>query len=102
MASYTEIASIFGHDELRNRIQVACLVAAETVVKEDSGTPNHANRLLWAKGVFMNSRPTAEHIMPYLLAANRSATVQGIIGATDAVIQTAVDGVVDVFATGGN
>jgi hypothetical protein len=100
MATYAEIASIFGHDSLRNRVQVACVVAGDKIVKEDAQTVNHANRLTWAKRAFSSSRSVAENILPYLLAAYREAPLQNIIDASDEDIQAAVDAVVNIFATG--
>jgi hypothetical protein len=35
-----------------------------------------------------------------LLAANKAASVQDIMGATDATLQTLVDATVNLFATG--
>lgn len=37
---------------LRDRVTMACVIAAEGVRAESSGTANHANRLKWAATVF--------------------------------------------------
>jgi hypothetical protein len=100
MATYTELASIFGDDALRNKVEVACTVAAVKIRSEDSATANHANRLLWAKRTFTQPRPVAEQMLRVLIADNRQLTPAQIKGASDEAIQTAVDAAVNVFATG--
>jgi uncharacterized membrane protein len=100
MATYIELRQLFGNGDLLNRIEVACIVAAETIQTEDAATVNHANRVLWAASVFSQSRPWAEKMLMALLAANRAATVQDITGATDETLQTLVNNTVNLFATG--
>lgn len=58
MATYAELLQAAEHSGLRNKIRVACFVAAEIVRTELNTTANHANRLVWAKRVFEN--PVAE------------------------------------------
>jgi len=100
MASYTELRGLFSTDDLRNKIEVACIVAAEAIRTEDVNTDNHANRVVWAKTTFSNPRTIAEKMLMALLAANKDADVATITGASDAAIQTKVDAAVDVFADG--
>lgn len=100
MATYNELRALFANDDLRNRIEVAVIIAAESVRTEDAGTTNHANRLTWAKAAFSSPRGVAEQMLMALLAANNEATVAQITEATDAQIQTKVDAAVDVFADG--
>jgi len=100
MATYLELYSVQTNDILRNKIRVAVIIAAETVRTEDSGTANHANRALWAAGVFENPSPEADRMRWAVLAANKDNETAEILGATDAQIQTAVDAAVDLFATG--
>lgn len=100
MATYTELRQLYAHGDLLNRIEVACIVAAEKIRTEDSGTVNHANRLLWAKATFGNSRHAAGLMLMALLAANRALTSAQITGVTDEGLQTAVDGAVNIFADG--
>lgn len=100
MATYAELRSLFKHNELRNKVDVACIVAAETVRSEDSGVPNNANRLIWAKRVFSNPRGVSEEMLMALLAANKDVDTAAIITASDASIQAKVDAAVDVFADG--
>ena len=100
MATYQELLTASEDSDLRNKLRVAVVVAAETVRTELTSVPNHANRLIWAKKVFTN--PDAE-VLPMLwatLAANRANSLAQILGASDAVVQTAVDAAVDVLAQG--
>jgi len=100
MATYSELRQLFGNGDLANKIEVAVIVAAEVIRSEDAGTANHANRLLWAKKAFANTYGIREEILKAVLAANKAATVATITGATDAVLQTAVDSVINLFADG--
>ena len=100
MATYSELRQLFGHGDLRNKIEVACIIAAEAIRTEDVATTNHANRILWAKKAFSNPNGIRDEMLMALLAANQEATVAAITGATDAVIQAKVDAAVDVFADG--
>lgn len=100
MASYSELYGLNNDSALRNRVLTACVIAAEAVMLEDGGTPNHANRLLWSASVFANPSAEAERMFMAVLAANAEHTVEQIRGASDAAIQTNVDAHVDLFATG--
>lgn len=101
MATYEELYSLSTTDSaLRNRVTAACIMAAETVMLEDGGTLNHANRLLWAKRAFANPKGEANLMFMAILAANAAATVAVIQAATDAAIQTNVDDHIDLFADG--
>lgn len=100
MATYAELYDLRSNSALRNKIAVACVIAAEAIRTEDGGTANHANRLLWAKGAFANPDFEAGRIMTAVLAQNASATVAQITSATDATILTAVQNAINVFATG--
>lgn len=100
MATYTELYNLGSDSALRNRVTVACMVAANSVRVEDPGTTNHANRLLWAKQVFEHPEYEGARMLRSLLAQNAGATVAQIQAATDAAIQTAVNNTIDIFAVG--
>jgi len=100
MASYAELYSLRSDSALKNRVNVAVIVAAEAIRSEDGATPNHANRLVWAAAVFAAPSAEADRMFMAILAANKDATVAQIQSATDAAIQTKVDATVDLFATG--
>lgn len=98
MATYIELLQTAGNDGLRQRVRVACIIAAEDVRTEPVDTPNHAERLVWAKAVFQNPEAEGDRMLWAVLAQNAAATVQQITGATDEMVQTAVDAAVNVFA----
>lgn len=100
MAQYIELRQLFNDSDLKNRLDVACIVAAETIRGEDVGTTNHTNRMLWAKATFSNVRSMSEKMLMALLAANKDLTTVQIQGALDSALQTKVDAAVDVFADG--
>ena len=101
MATYEELYTLRNDSSLKNRITTACIIAAETVMLEDGGTANHANRLLWAKAVFANPKGEATRMFMAILAASEAADVAVIQTATDAAIQTNVNDHIDLFADGG-
>lgn len=100
MATYAELFSLRNNSDLRNKVTSAVIIAAETVMNELDTVPNHANRLIWAKGVFANPRTETDRMFMAVLAANKDASVAQIEGATDAAIQTNVDDHIDLFADG--
>ena len=100
MATYLELRQLYAHGELLNRIEVACIIAAEKIRIEDVATENHTNRLLWAKATFGDSRQAAELMLMALLATNRTLTIAQITGVSDEGLQTAVDNAVNIFADG--
>lgn len=100
MATYQELHELNSDTALKNRVVSAVIIAAETVMSEDGGTTNHANRLVWAKGVFANPTGEAKRMFMAVLAANKDSTVEQITSASDAAIQTNVDAHIDLFADG--
>jgi hypothetical protein len=101
MATYAEILLAAENEALRNKIRVACVVAAEVVRTEvPASNPNHANRMLWAKSVYADPEGTAKRMTWAVLGQNIAAPLATITGASDATVQTAVNAAVDVFATG--
>jgi hypothetical protein len=100
MATYAELFDLKSNTAFKNKIAVACIVAAEAIRNELTSVANHANRLVWAASVFKTPEVESERMLWAVLAANKSATTAQITGATDATIQTAVDNAVNVFAVG--
>lgn len=97
MATYTEIRDLMNDTVLRNKVEVACLIAADTI-RSETGVTNHTERLRWASQTWANPLAAAKQMLPAVLAANKDATVANIQGATDTTIQANVDAAVDVFA----
>lgn len=100
MATNKELYGLLNDSVLRNRVVIECIIAAETVMNEDSGTPNHANRLTWAATVFTNPVAEGRRMFMAVLAANHDASVEAIQGSSEAQLRANVVGHVDLFATG--
>lgn len=90
MATYTELRQQFSNDTLRNRVSVACVIAANAAL---SGTPTPAQQK-FAEAVFTNPDAIGEKVLMSVLAANSSATVAQINAVTDAQIQTSVNSII--------
>jgi pyruvate/2-oxoacid:ferredoxin oxidoreductase beta subunit len=101
MATYVELRALMDDNDLENRCQVACIVAAGTIQNEDPGTANHDNRLAWAEKAYGNPAALASKVLMAVLAANKDQSVANITGATDAQLQTKVDEAINVFAQNG-
>ncbi len=99
MATYDELLIVSENGTFKNRIKVACIVAAEMVRSELSSVTNHAARVVWAKAVFANPDAEANRMLWAVLAQNRTFTPAQITGATDTAIQNAVNAAIDVFAS---
>ena len=97
MATYAELYALRVDDDLRVKVAVATVVAAQTKL---AGTPSAAEAA-WARGVIASPGNIAEQVVNLVLAANKSATGATIQGASDATVQTHVDAVVDGLILGG-
>ena len=100
MATYMELRQLFADGDLKNKLEVAVIVAAEAIRTKDPETANHAYRLAWAKSAFQNPNGIRDQMLMALLAGNKDQTVATIQGATDATLQTLVNAAVNVFADG--
>lgn len=99
MATYTELYNELQEDaQLRDKVAIACCKKAQTIV--DLSTPT-ADQLNWANAVLQNPAGAAMKLLPYVLAANSSATVAQIQSASDATIQTNVNAAADKLISGG-
>lgn len=98
MATYSDLKLVSVDPTFLDRVQVACIVAAEQIRLENVATPNHDARVAWAKSVFVAPKNEAQRMAWAVLAQNRTATLAQITGATDAQLQTAVDAAVNLFA----
>ncbi len=85
---------------LQFKVKVACFVAAEMVANELVTTPNHANRLIWAKHVFEQPDFEAFRMLSVAVAKNIGLTPTQVHDASDSAIQNAVNEAIDLFAQG--
>lgn len=98
MATYSELFAIQNDATLRNKIQVAVTIKAQSLL--DLASPT-ANQVSWASNALKDPVTTMTRIMPYVLAANKSATQSQITSASDSAVQTNVDAVVDKLVAAG-
>lgn len=99
MATYPELFNLFNDSSLRNRVAVACIIAADGILNQADPAPaNQAARETWAVGAFSNPMGVAQEMLMALLAGNNALEVAQITGATDAQVQAKVDAAVDLFS----
>lgn len=90
MASYESLGSLFDDEGLKLKVQSAVIIAVKNLL---TGTPT-ANDRAFSDVVFDNPGAMAQKVLMFVLAANNSATVEDIQGASDPTIQTNVNTVI--------
>ena len=90
----------FRDTALRNRIQVVCVEQAKTIFLEDPGTPNHAQRLAWAKdaATFDGGAIAAKQMQSALVEIKMIDPKVTPAEITDADVRSGVATLVDKFA----
>lgn len=96
MASLRELRSL-STDTLRNKVESALIIEAHVLL---TGTPSAAE-ITWSARVLAGPKSEAEKALRFVLAANASATVAQIEGASDTTIQTNVAAVVPHLVAAG-
>lgn len=97
-ATYLELRNLGNDPDLRNRVQVAVIVAAQ-LIGENAATET-TERKAWAQRVIRNPTTWAERALWLALADNKDLTVADIQNATDAQLQAVIDAMVDLMALG--
>lgn len=97
MTTYAEIFSLSQNGPLRDRIGVACMVAADAIRTEAPATTNNAARLIWARKAMENPTNVADAMLRAALIQNIGLTQAQILSATDAALQTAVNAAVNMM-----
>ena len=97
MATYQELHELTHNAALLARVMTAVAVAAETIRSEDPATTNHVERVRWAQQALRNVDGTARGLMWIVMAQNRQFTVAQIEGASDAALQAAVNGAIQLL-----
>ena len=100
MATYEELYGAKNNSDLNNRVAVAISKSAYDISNEDPAMSNHTNRLMWAKEALGDPGSKRPEMVWALLAKHSDADLSVILGSSDEVVQTAVSGIVDLFATG--
>ena len=98
MATLLELLTAAQSDVLKQKVRAACIVAASTIMTENTATPNHAGRLAWARSVYENPEVIGKKMLWAVIAQNNAVALSAITGASDAAIQTAVNAAIDLFA----
>lgn len=98
MATYLELFQLRANSDLQDRAAVAVTKKAQTLL--DLPTPTAA-QVAWALAAIEAPKSKAAALLNYILAANSSATVGQITGATDANLQSQLSAAVDAIIAGG-
>ena len=93
MATYQELRTLFNNSDLLEKVEVATIIAANSML---SGTPTTAQKA-WAAQAFTSPKSEAKKAVMAVLAENSAASVAVITGASDAVVQSSVDNVAQVL-----
>jgi len=96
MATLQELFNMRNDTELRNKVAAAGWNAAKDIFVEDVGTTNHAERLVWAVKALRDlgdGETVGDIFKASIVLLQDSGTP------TDIQIQTAVEQVIDKFAT---
>ena len=105
MATYLELTSLFTEQaqpgqtqDLLDKVMAAVMIGVDSIRAETTATSNHDARVTWGKEAAADPRGKASEMLPLVLAANKTATVNNITGASDTAIQSNVDDVINFFA----
>jgi hypothetical protein len=99
MATNLDIKMAYdGHGCLLQRIAGSLLKKAGAIRSEAVGTPNHANRLIWAGQVEVDPTVKAKQMLGRIMG---NPTIASQVDASgDGLIDSVVDNMIDIFATG--
>ena len=92
MATYTDIRNLFSDSDVKNKVEVACVVKAYALINKTTPT---ADEITMAVSILESPTKTGAKIFLAVLAASKASNVSAIQSASDAQIQTTVDGVID-------
>jgi hypothetical protein len=99
MATYAELSKLQsepGWTDFLDKISLACTIKAQGLI--DLPTPTTTQRD-WAIAALAGPRQTGSDLVWYVVAANKAASVNAILTASDNAIQTNVDAAVDKLVT---
>lgn len=108
MATYAELLTALGAQEVKDKVTVAILIIVDKVnAGDDTGggfdAANHDNRVVWARRISSDPEGApkeAGRFFPLIIAANRAASLPDILAASDAAVQANTEQTVDLFADG--
>lgn len=93
MATYQELRALFNDSDLQEKVEVAVIIGANNLI---TGTPT-ASETNWAATAFSSTKQEANKALKAVLAENAGLTVAQIQAATDAAVQTNVNGVIPIL-----
>lgn len=96
--SYTERYALTENGTFRHKLQMAIWIAAVDVTNEPGSTPNHAQRLVWAKRSLRGPIDTADMLKVAIRASANATIGEAGTNASDSDIQFVVNGLVDELA----
>ena len=96
--TYEELYVLAQNKSLQTRVKYAVRIAATAIIDEATNTPNHANRVIWARKQFRGELegPELSAAMNFLTANSAFRAADGVL--TDEQLQTIVTSFVDRFA----
>jgi hypothetical protein len=104
MATNTELFDLINgtidNKRLFDKIAVAITLQAIAVRSEVDTTPNHNNRIVWAKQAIQNPVAMCDEMKWDIIGQYAAQTTNAIVNATDAAILTAVASAVNLQAQG--
>ena len=111
MATFAELNDILtddvtGAQELREKVGIACLIAAATIIQGNDTTATwdqtagaHDKRIKWVKLLLSSYPDTVRQMFGVVIASNATAAQAAILTASDSTIQTAVNESIDALAS---
>lgn len=97
MATYSDLYKLSANPDLIQKVSAAVAIAAENISSEDVSTPNHDQRVAWARIALGNIDGMARQMMWVLMAQNKNATTTQIENAADSAIQNAVNNAIVLY-----
>jgi len=106
MATYLELRNLFNDAALMNRTQAGVVIAGWGVMNDPANYPSavgpntatEEQRVTWGVDALHRTETKVPLVLKAVLAQNKTATVDQIKNATDAVLQTNIDATVDALA----
>lgn len=100
MATFAELVTASSNATLTEKIRIATLIAADLVLQEAPSVADHQARVRWAQKIFADPESATVKMIWPVLIKNRTATLAQLTGATDEVVQAAVNASVSSVALG--
>jgi hypothetical protein len=101
MLSYTDMSGIIDSTDFGAQITGAVTIVALAIQEENTETPNHANRIAWAKSALSSPASVASSMRAAVIGMYADILPSAGGTLTDQQIKTAIEASVNTFATGG-